>query len=117
MFGYWKLREAPTERRTAHGPWAVLLRSHEEDIMTEETPRDPAAAGEVTIAHVTSSLSQIERWIEAVRIALESLDPGMTMRVVVNGDQYFPQVPRRVGASCEPPIPTVETRGESGESE
>jgi hypothetical protein len=47
--------------------------------MASPNPSTPTGAGELTVAHVTNTLGQIESWIGAVRVALGGLAPSMSL--------------------------------------
>jgi hypothetical protein len=48
--------------------------------MATPNPSTPPPAGsELTVAHLTNTLGQIESWIGAVRVALGGLAPGMSL--------------------------------------
>ena len=62
-------------------------------------------AGALTVEHVTNSLSQIESWIGAIRLALGGLSPEMPLPSA--GDLALHPAPQliRVHKDCPPPGP------------
>ena len=74
-----------------------------------EGPRDP----QITIEHLTSSLSQIETWCRAVREALDSIPDKGSIRFPEHGG-HAPQLAKtpvqQKPGHCPPPEPDDDDR-------
>jgi hypothetical protein len=72
--------------------------------MATETTMPSPEGGPLTIDHVTRSLSQIESWIGAVRMALSGLTPGMPLPVTEGLTPIY-LAPIKVQKECPNPTP------------